>query len=817
MKRFTLFLRHLLKPPDVHHAGSKMKMFLHQVRTDPSRSVGQSFRGFFRYFSVWMRTNRIASTVEKPARRNVFKLLLRRPKRLKAQGDPPALKNLLKSPRTVPKQKSQVLNVLSRAFKFQSGATFAKLRDFIKKQWIHFRILLTRPENPVGSSTSGIPSTRTIGQFFLRDAGKLRQRLFSSCSAIVATILLHWKTAVGSVFLFLFLFECFLQLTSLMIFPLLKLKQEVIQQEKLVLCIGDSFTESRIAQSGRYSDFLQMTLATLDSKNWKVLNFSSPYLSAEDLIHRIPEILEKHQPDFIYLMIGVNDLQTGKTDINSVLPPRPQAENVKRPWLRSPALIRKWRKEFSFYSLIDTIIVPPEFALEKLPLEGYSEANLKFTESQLSKTEKASQTVQKFPDSRSWYQSGNLIEFKEKTFKAEGSESEYFILENIFVQKRNGKESAYLWESDGNDLVLSGEDIEDVKHLKKERVSTPNRPIVEAERRRRSAHGLLQNKSLDLARLEFERAIELDAENALARAGLAQTLFELGQHKNVDIQIDWLLDRYKSDPNPVVARALLLVYPLENSPGKTSGIAIKILSKYPHNPWFWESLARCSYLVGRTDIAVRALQRALALTPEIMPRLKADLFRSMAETQASFAVQEALEDLASAFVLDGNEEIFINSAQRNALYYLHANFEQALSAISCPEEKKTILKTLFNGALHGELPRSFHLLESRLRQIVFLCQEHKAIPVLMTYPHPYSRIEEITRRVAEETGAGWLNITPKMESLVRTDSQRKIIKEGQFTDEARQRVAQWISDDVSFREPHLNKLRYEDSSTLSTE
>jgi hypothetical protein len=88
-----------------------------------------------------------------------------------------------------------------------------------------------------------------------------------------------------------------------------------------------------------------------------------------------------------------------------------------------------------------------------------------------------------------------------------------------------------------------------------------------------------------------------------------------------------------------------------------------------------------------------------------------------------------------------------------------------------------------------------------LEKISKLCRDRDVRLVLVTYPVPVQRqIERITRIVAAETDASWLNLTPRFDRLLKSPKGwMRYMKDGRLSDDTIREIADWVADDAQSR------------------
>jgi lysophospholipase L1-like esterase/tetratricopeptide (TPR) repeat protein len=608
----------------------------------------------------------------------------------------------------------------------------------------------------------------------------------------------HWKTALLMLVLIPSLFELFLQSVSIMSVPLLKIGEKLTGHRPVVLCVGDSFTAGQFggAHIRPYFDYLEGILSKQQpKKGWSVLHFGSEFLDSEATLDQLPGLLQKQRPDVVYIMIGVNDMfmpQSSEEELSSLH----EASVAARPqWLRSAILFQLVKKHPSPGSLLQLFSVPPAFILKKPIAVDYPNRLNAFSGSFKNLLNRSAAPVH-FPTNAQWYYRGRPASFTTNGIvDRDETKQNYQVRGNLYLQGSGQGKNAFLWETNGDTLLLIGQNIaESFPFTKRLKVS------AELAARSQSEQILgwksLEDGALKAALRHFTDAINADPENAFSHAGLAETYFRSNSDRETKKEIAWLQKKYQTDPDPVNARALIHAFPFENPPPDVFKMALSVVKDYPENPWYWQTLSWNAFLSNRPDMAEKSIARALALAPPEMSRLRASLFRMQALVVVESKPDAALQSLFSAFVLDHDENQIIEDLQLDASLYLHANLQKCLNAVSPNARFK--LTSLFHLALDDRAAVSLLVFEKRLAAIVQLCQEYSARPVLLSYPVRYAGLDEITQRVAKSNGVPLINVQERME-MIRKNEKRQYQSNFRFTEQDSQRLAEWIANDIQQR------------------
>jgi lysophospholipase L1-like esterase/tetratricopeptide (TPR) repeat protein len=803
------FFRYLLTPPEIKPIIRSIKIFFHQLKNSPRKSIGNSISKFFRNLTIWIRHSRNKPIDEtKPKTLTVMRHMLKRSK-------PPAdetykSKNIFlyafRRKKAPAPEKYKGPSLLLHTLKEAPGMNPEKIKKTVQETWFHLKFMLRpRPKGPTSSDLHEMPKGQLALVALNKDRILFEARAREFWNRFRSGVLPYWKHAIVLILIFPVVLEVFLQITALIAYPMIQMKKGTaasIAREHSVLCVGDSFTSGKYTASGipSYVTFLPSYLGAENQMSWRIANYSSEYLTAEDVVKKVPEILQKQQPDLLYLMIGMNDLAAYGS--HKAIPERLRNPFVgfDRTEFHSEMLYRKMRQNFSIFSVLDVLLIPPRFLLEKPPLAGYRPEYLAFSESQVSNQIDLSRKISRFPDSSTWHQNSTSVQFQQNG-KAliHGSEGHYSVRTNLLVITQKEKKQLYLWQVNNGELILSGPQITDIEvyHSVKQNGNKEIQPQLREIQK--AAWNQLSIDSPETARAMFSEALKINPRDPIAHAGLAQSYFELGRHTDARREIFWLNNSYVSNPDYATARALLMVFLLENSPNDTSKVAFDILQRYPKDPWFWRTIAWCSFLSNRIDLSKRAIDQALELTPADLSQLRASLLRTRADILASLEPKAAIEDLFKAFLLDANEDLLIDALRKNGQAYLSVSPTKALEGNSFNFEQRRNLLSLFSYALDEQLMIQRASLENRLLSIVWKCQQYHVQPILINYPFINQDVHEISRWVAEKTGAGWFNPNQRFENLIKTDVNHLYLNEGRYKDAAGRKIAEWIAEDAKMR------------------
>jgi hypothetical protein len=767
---------------------SPLKQFFRHLailfRARQSITTGQPKRSFWKFFTY-------ALSRPKPKSFDRTKLELKwfqsapKPPRSQQNSFLHFLRLALSSskPKTLPKDKtpSPFLHALKSGPSLQLSDTKSSLR----RMWKYILVVFSRRHSKPDDASKG-PS------FAARTWMLLRQDFTTFASQLDPLVIL--KSAVkiiAGIVIFIIGFEFFLQLTTLFAWSMLETKPKVgVATQQVILFAGDSYTSGRFVsyKVKPYVDFIEERVRRGEIKK-KILKFSSEFLTAKDLEQELPALLYKFRPELVYVMIGVNDLVANSAPVETLTTtPLPESREVEL--FRTPMLLREWNHNRSMDSVIETVLSPPPF-LEKYSVEENSK--LPFSESKISGLMDGSEG-RKFPYGN-WHLNGTPVRFTEEGEMIFPSKKvNYSIRGNAFIEQNEDMQTFFVWEANGEYLTLSGPNLYDIRELTKKYYK--NVPQVDLS----STWWKLEMGALDSAEVEFRVALRKNPEDVIAHAGLCETLSRLGFHDQAKKEIAWLQTRYQRNPGIKAARALLHSFPFENSIHETAGLTVQLLSAFPEDPWLWGSVAVALFQSSRQDLANAAMNHALKLTPEAMIQTRASFLRKWATNLADFSSEASLKHNIQAFLMDNDEQLFIESIHRNVSKYLNANNKRILDDLSCPSDKRRTVELLLNESLNENFPRRVELYTARLKNIIAICKEYGATPVFLTYPVSQPEIDVIIQRVAQESDAGWLNIGARFEILLKTKNQKQeIMKYGQLTEEAHRNIADWIATDISDR------------------
>jgi lysophospholipase L1-like esterase len=767
-------LRHLhllLRPPKMPHPGRHFKVLTHSTkgaRTENKQTMHSFFRALAFFFS---RSNKPKLKEKTPGH---FRLWLHAMKRNHSRDE------------------VKTVSIIRQSFMIGPKVSMGKTKNSFRAALHYLKVLSAPPakeeilqENPAFRRS-----------WFKLSSGArhylaLIRSMFRTSAVVVSR---HRFQILAAAVIIPVALEVFLQTTTLATWSLLALKQKTTSQRtNVALCIGDSYTTGKfVTYSLRpYSNYLQDILKNRKDGDWTVVSFASQYLSSDDVLQKMPELLQSYRPQIVYLMIGINDFLEGSNRNQAMtFPAAPIPERAHIPWLRLPELLKASRETNPLTAMLGIFTIPPAYLTKnKITTEG---GKWPISLSELNQLIRLSTQPQMFPRNSKWYQSSEETLYKDNgTFVRHGRTGTYAIAGNLYQENWNGAQRAAIWEISGDELILQGPSISDMSVFRK----SPEMRAYQVEINKTRGWDLLTSGALEEALFEFQQYPDV----ALSHAGLAQLNYKLGAHYEAFKQINWLKSQYKSVPGAAITRLLMQVYNLENPPDSTGDLASEAIAKYPHNPWFWQILATAGHLSGERDLAVRSMQQALDLTPPEMKTVKASFLRAKSEIVESYDPEIAAQSLIEAYLLDLDEYAFIESLRQKGYRYISIDIKKCLDRIACPPEKRARVNSLYREAMDEQAVRSLLTLESRLKGIVAIGKAYGAQMVLVTYPTPQQQVAEATQKVAEETGTGWLNLSDYFSLLLRKDDDEKIMRNGQFRQEAFRLIAQWIANDLNRR------------------
>jgi hypothetical protein len=196
--------------------------------------------------------------------------------------------------------------------------------------------------------------------------------------------------------------------------------------------------------------------------------------------------------------------------------------------------------------------------------------------------------------------------------------------------------------------------------------------------------------------------------------------------------------------------------------------------------WIWRILAWQTFQRGEVAVALKAIDRALALSQADWDR--ADIHWTRSWILRHTNPKEALESAVQTLLLDRREERFVQLVLAGIEDSSISMLRECLEKMNIPGEQRGQIEAVYLEA--ADTATYLSTLESHLREIVAISRAHGAEVVFLSYPFPSLEIERVVMRVAKETGSGWVDVRPEFEKLLASNPREKFfVQDGHLSDD----------------------------------
>jgi tetratricopeptide (TPR) repeat protein len=608
----------------------------------------------------------------------------------------------------------------------------------------------------------------------------------------------HWKEATTFTLFFVLSLEISLHLTCTAGWGLVQLLHPYSPEEpRVALFIGDAFTSGEFAtrKIQSYTDFVPNLLKKQGFQDWKAISYSSQHTDTSTILEVLPGLILRENPQYVYFMIGGDDLMQTWKPKEYRLPTRRVTESVPKDWLLAPHLIRKWQKNPTLWTILDFFTVPP-FYVTNFQLERSSPKAL---EPQIQKLLKQPVAQWTLPSAATWYSEGGPALWNGKKLNVWNLKPLTCSAQEKYCGMDDNPNDVRFLEREKTDLILSGRSLGDFVVINFI-WETWDHNRIQARLFETLGWHSLRVGSFDQALEQFKQATLLNPEGVLSHAGFANIAYYLGDYQKLKEEVSWLKKNYESNPGLISGRAFLQSAAFDYPPEQSIRIALGLLKQYPQNPWIWESLADSFYKIEDENIAKLCAQRALILIPEQMKFARASLLRLKAKIQVRSNQEEAIESLVQAYLLDRDSESFEKTLSENSDLYQMATMQMVLNRLKVAEPDKQELLFSFYEATGTPTSLRLRSYRNRMITLVNMCLQANVKPVLVSYPIPQHQITEVTQSISQITGASWLNLNSQFEMILRTENKNeRLLKYGILTNEGNRRIAEIFAKDIISR------------------
>ncbi len=556
---------------------------------------------------------------------------------------------------------------------------------------------------------------------------------------------------IGSAFALLTL-EVVLQLVSFSIW--LASNEDVVHDDgsRVVLCVGDSFTEGMGASSAAnsYPRKLETVLAEREQP-WRVYNCGLSGSSSRKLLEKLPRQLDTYRPNVLCILTGYNDFWDKPE-------PLPEGEITKIPdgynWE-----LKLWK-------------------LGKMIVHAVSDDSADNT---------SSSNAAALPFLGAWHSGSAWFRFLPSGRVETEARDFYWFVDGDKLELRlptEGKGLEATWKLQDGKLVLAGGLFPTPVELSK---GMPERD--DADRGRNA----LDAGDYDEAVSAYRRAVEVPASELRAREGLVRALWAAGRRADAKHEVEGLQARFDAKRNDAVGDALARAYIEIEDVDQAIAVASSMLVDQP------VTIARLSFLLEHA-LATRDPSTILPFIDSALkrdglkPALRASLFGGKAQLSKDPLVSFAC--LLEAWRSDPKDWLVHKTVLADPEKYSRSNLDKALATMGLTSGQESSIRSVYAGTFKLE-NRTTEILAGHLRRIAELGRAAGAEPVFLIYPVSKPEVEQAVKMVAAEMTVPWVDVRKHFNKLLVTERYEDLfVLDGHCNDRGYQALAKLVAETV---------------------
>ncbi len=552
-------------------------------------------------------------------------------------------------------------------------------------------------------------------------------------------------------------------------------RRETSSGDKTVLCIGDSFTfgqgssRRELSYPAQLEDLLQKHL----SPDWRVINAGYPGRNSRDLLERISGQLESYKPQFVYIIIGVNDQWTKPEALDLSIPGTDEtvaAGNSFRLELRTLRMI-KWMYGGTLDEDSAEIAEPATQARLKPAVHILPALVGTWTHSTMS--------LSIAEDGR--------IEFAGLTLECAATS------DTLTVFMPSGKTLDLQWRLENEELVLHGPQWPEPQRLRAPS-RTPYELIKLAE--------LIEYEGNFATALDhYRRAIAAagDTADPFWYASTVRCLTLLDRRDETVEVIELLRQQYAKEGTAKWAASLCTVLSTVGNREACLGEARSALQKFPDDPFILQLFAWQSFQSGEMQESILAMEKAVTLSEDTNPAMRRTTRYQLARMLSKHHPRRTIEVIADLYRQE-NAVVMLDTTIHNVKKFVDlALVEETLPRTDLTAEEQAELLQIFRSSY---LPSTgvFETVESHLEQIVHLVTASGGTAVLSSYPWYNDQMSGIHSRLVQRTQAGRLDMTPGFRAALKTAARSEFfVSDGHCNDRGYRLMAEAVFEDLRQR------------------
>jgi len=564
---------------------------------------------------------------------------------------------------------------------------------------------------------------------------------------------------------------------------------KLVETDKTVLCVGDSFTYG-MGSSGvehSYPAQLEKILTEDLGDSWQVISDGWPSRNSREALERIPLLLETSRPNFVCIIIGINDFWSRPARLE-----HGGKAGSKETGGSGDSFRIQWRTG----RLISWLMG------ESIPT-GAEIANPTRTTASAPESPQATTTPTPLAGT-AWKKDDSVVVFLaggQAFFSAVSDQPCSWIIDDeILLVKSPDTTARYKWQQEGNTLSLLPQGSDEAIVLTATAMPKIEAPLTATTGL--SGWELLENGDLEKAEQAFRAKIAQSTNGDPSdREGLIHVLAPRGEIKEAMEHLRWLEAAHARDStNREVASALVSSLNLLGFGKKCMDVALVSLEQSPDNPYLWFHAAWQLFQHGHEDRAKQAIKKCLESIQDSNSPLLVWACQNAAHIYSKTQPRKSLYYAVRFFLLGGDRK---ESSQLLSLgeNYTEEMLMDVLDELGLPSNERQEIESVYHQAkFPADDDEILSTYEAHLRQMIHLCRERGATAVLVSYPWADERLTRIHHRLDAEMQIGVLDLATQFDQrLIGKTRADYFAADGHCNDAGYKIMAQIVADDLKSR------------------
>lgn len=224
--------------------------------------------------------------------------------------------------------------------------------------------------------------------------------------------------------------------------------------------------------------------------------------------------------------------------------------------------------------------------------------------------------------------------------------------------------------------------------------------------------------------------------------------------------------------------------------------ALELSGAYPANPAFPRVVAWQSYQRGELATAVEAIDRAVVLSSADPD---AGTFRLRALITRNVDPRKSLCSALQSYRVDGDRALLRQLLTNGGPVYTHALLDECLSEQGFADGERSLIAQVLADSQHPSDSAATATFVAHLRLAVRWVRAAGGEAVFLGYPF-HSTVNTAARSVANETGAGWIDVPAVFARRLASDRREDLfVADGHLNDRGYAILADLVATDARFR------------------